>query len=373
MPTEPGVLAVGNFDSNVGYAWRLMEGLWCELSSVMRPKGHSMRVCFPSISTVPSCLTENGFEVDELDFSQRSSVAVFSQIKYLKRHSIKVLYLTDFPTANFRYVLYRMVGVKRIIIHDHTPGVRTPPGKIKRLLKSLINRLPLYSSSACFAVSPYVEERLHKVNCVPKSKIFCVTNGIDPLINYRALEKQQHLVEIVTVARASYYKGIDFALRTLAKLINEEGIYNFRYTLYGDGPDLAAFRKLSETLQLQEIVTFAGSVSNIPERLQNCDIAFHPSKGEAMSLAILEYMRAGLTVVASDNPSVSSALVHDEYALIYREEDTSSAAQTLKLAIQYPEVRERIGLAAREKVENEFSSVAMFKRFRAALEEVIAP
>src|SRR5690625_7391841 len=88
------------------------------------------------------------------------------------------MYLTDAHTASFRYLLFRLSGVKKIIVHDHTPGVRTRPRRLKRWYKTVLNRMPLLSCTACFAVSPYVAERLHVVNCVPQKKIHCGTNGM---------------------------------------------------------------------------------------------------------------------------------------------------------------------------------------------------
>lgn len=170
MRSERGALAVGNFDSNVGYAWRLMESLWCDLARVMQTPGHKMHVCFPSISVVPPCLVEHGYQAHTLDFTSRSLPDVIKQLKFIRRHAIELVYFTDAHTASFRYLLFRLAGVKQIIVHDHTPGVRTPPGLMKRAYKSLLNRLPLVSCTACFAVSPYVAERLHRVNCVPLKK-----------------------------------------------------------------------------------------------------------------------------------------------------------------------------------------------------------
>ncbi len=370
MKDRPGVLAVGNFDSDVGYAWRLMESLWCDLSDHMRNKGYSMYVCFPTISKIPECLTDHEFQVDQVDFTKPSLKHTFRQLSHIKRHSIRVLYLTDFKTASFRYALFRMAGVRKIVVHDHTPGLRSKPSWLKRAIKSVFNRLPLVSCSASFAVSPYVQRRLIDVNCVPDSKVYCVTNGIRFTPQVPATKPDSELVVIVTVARANYYKGIDFAIKVIKQLV-DEGITNVRYVLYGDGPDLEAFKELSVKLGIEELVQFSGAVDDIPNRLPQCDIAFHPSKGEAMSLAILEYMRAELPVVASDNPSVSSALVHDQYALIYNEGNLKSATHALASLIRDSNLRKRLGTRGRKMIETEFSYAAMSHRFVSALKQVV--
>lgn len=371
MRNRPGVLAVGNFDSNIGYAWRLMERLWCELAKYFSDKDYAMHVCFPTISTIPDCLKENGFCVETMDFSKNSISDLINQCIYLKKNSIKVLYLTDFKTVSLRYAFYRLVGVKTIIVHDHTPGRRTKPKPLKSLVKSLLNCIPLISSSGSFAVSPYIENRLIEVNRVPKRKVYCVTNGIDCIPENAHPNFQGKDVTIVTVSRANYYKGIDFALHVVKDLIDNHGIKGIRYNMLGDGPDLEDFKNLSKELGLEHVVDFSGAVTDVTERLHNCDIAFHPSKGEAMSLAILEYMRAGLPVVASDNPSVSSALKHNEYAVIYKEGSVSEAAKALRFLIEKPHVRMELGREARHQMNSQFSTDAMLERFTKALDAVL--
>jgi glycosyltransferase involved in cell wall biosynthesis len=370
MPNKFGVLAVGNFDSNVGYAWRLMETLWCELAKIMSEEEHDMHVCFPSISIIPPCLADHNYQAHTLDFTDQSLKGVAKQLLFLRRHGIKLVYFTDAPTTALRYVLFRLAGVEKIIVHDHTPGVRTRPNLVKRMYKGALNQLPLMSCSACFAVSPYVADRLHTVNCVPKRKIHCVTNGIAIGASpSKRPEKEQ--VVIVTVGRANYYKGIDFAIRVVSYLVHTSGITRLHYILYGDGPDLRHFKKLAEECGVSSYVSFAGAVDDVPERLKRCDIAFHPSRGEAMSLAILEYMRAGLPVVASDNPSVSSALKENESAAIYPEGSVELAAERLRILITSRDERLRLGANARKEIEQTFSDKAMAERFAQSVRDVL--
>lgn len=369
MPNKRGVLAIGNFDSNVGYAWRLMESLWCSLAKVTASPDREMHVCFPSISTVPECLIEHGYQAHTLDFTDRSLPAIIKQLRFIRRHGIQLMYFTDAHTASFRYLVFRLAGVKKIIVHDHTPGVRTRPRWLKRWYKTVLNRMPLLSCTACFAVSPYVAERLHVVNCVPQKKIYCITNGIRvgaPL----PPRTENHTLTIVTVARANYYKGIDFAIKVMHHLVHTAGISHLHYVLYGDGPNLDEFKALADQYKVMDYITFAGAVSDVPDRLLSCDIAFHPSRGEAMSLAILEYMRAGLPVVASDNPSVSSALVHDEFALLYPEGSVDQAARAIQRLVNDVDTRTRLGMEARRQLETEFSDTRMANRFVAALRSV---
>ncbi|GAA0839870.1 hypothetical protein GCM10009113_04040 [Marinobacter szutsaonensis] len=91
-----------------------------------------------------------------------------------------------------------------------------------------------------------------------------------------------------------------------------------------------------------------------------------------MSLAILEYMRAGLPVVASSNPSVSSILENDHDSLIYEEGKEASAVHALLALINSSSYRNALGQSGQDKVKREFSTQSMLARFRNALSTVIA-
>lgn len=363
---KPGFLAVGNFDSDVGYAWRLMESLWVLMAETLTPMGLHPHVCFPTLSVIPACLSDAGFVVHQYDFSKRDIRSVISQAHFLNVNNIKLLYLTDFKTFDFGYLLYRIVGVKKIIVHDHSPGIRRLPGRTKYTFKRLLHRISLLSADACFAVSPYIKSRMLEVNGIPENKIYCITNGIT-VAGGQPILRNQGEIKIITVARANYYKGIDFAIKVMAALIKRVGTTSVSYTLFGDGPNLAEFQYLAEKLGVSREVIFAGKITDVSTKLSEFDIAFHPSRGEAMSLAILEYMRAGLPVVVSSNQSVSSFLVDNITAAIYQEEVVDAAVDRLVELISSYEMRRQLGLGGWQAVVEQFNDENMFKAFKVSL------
>ncbi|WP_111641478.1 glycosyltransferase family 4 protein [Marinimicrobium alkaliphilum] len=366
MNREYGFLAVGNFDSSTGYAWKLMEKLWLEAASTLREYGYRPIVVYPSVSDEPKILSEAGFQIDALDFKVRSWSGLFKQCLYIRRNDVRCIYFTDFATASWRYAIFKGFGVKKIIIHDHMPGIRTRPGFLKRLFKRLYNRAPFFAADQCFAVSPYIARRLEEVNCFPRERVVCITNGIHPPQSVKTEYESAETTKIVSIGRANYYKGIDFALSVLSRLV-QRGDKTIRYTLYGDGPDLEAFKALARKLGVDEFVDFPGATNDIGERLPHYDIAFHPSRGEAMSLALLEYMGTGLPVLTSDNSSVSSFLTDGKDAVIYRSEDVEDCAEKLGALISSVERRKEIGWNARLSVLNNYTEEKMLREFREAM------
>jgi glycosyltransferase involved in cell wall biosynthesis len=255
-----------------------------------------------------------------------------------------------------------LLGVRNIIVHDHTPGYREPIKGYKKLIKIFINSIPFFTADTVIGVSPYVCSRLKDVTCAPERKIHLVTNGIeDTIVPAPTGIDDPRPTKIVTVARANYYKGIDFAIKTIALL--KETLPDIEYTLIGDGPNLEEFKALAKELGVDDKVVFAGKCDNVAERLSHFDIAFHPSKGEAMCLAIVEYMRAGLPIIVSTNKSVNSILHDGIDGSFYTEASTRSASEKLLALIFDSKHRIKMGHNARSSFLEKYNHSQMKHQF----------
>lgn len=358
---KPAILLVANWDSNVGYAWWLMESYWVRIA---RHYADDFKIIlsFPTISKIPDHLQKAPIDCVECAFAQGWKINFLDRLGFIVRNKIKLIYLTDHPSYSVWYFLYRCLGVKWIITHDHSPGLRDAPSGVKKLFKSLLNRMPWLSANACIGATQYVQERLQRVNCIPAEKCFAAPNGIllrDLRVDKHELRQKLGIAldscVIITVARANKYKGIDFALDVFKFITQAHPDLNFTYLMVGDGPHLAEFKGRATELGLAEQVVFTGRVDTVDEYLAAADIAFHPSLGEVgYCLAILEYMQAQLPVVVPDNPSVCGA-TNAQTGSIYPEFKVEAAADALVRLMQQPVLRAQQGEAGRQTVEMQFN------------------
>jgi glycosyltransferase involved in cell wall biosynthesis len=350
---------VANWDSNEGYAWWLMESFWVALAERYRDTLRPI-VAYPSISEIPAAVAASPLEVELADFSRFGFGTVFRQLRYLRSRSVRALYLSDQPNWHWAYLLFRLAGVRTIIVHDHTPGVRVPPSGLKRVLKRVLARLPWVNADGYIGATEYIRSRLVQVTCLPEKKCFSAPNGIPAVappqvsIHDRIGIPEGRSV-IVTAARANHYKGGLFALQAFVHLREETPDLDWHYVFCGDGPNLEAFRAGAREHGLEDRVSFPGRVEGVTELFESCTAAFHPSRGEVgYSLSILEYMRGGLPVLVPDNPSVCEATDDGETGLVYAEGDAEAAAAALARLLCDPAATERMGAAAREAVHRKY-------------------
>ena len=338
MSNNGNILLVANWESNVGYAWWLMENFWAAISDNFEKQGKTSYLIYPKISQIPNSIADSNIEVLEHDFRNRSLSNLKKLYRLVKQNNIKYVYLTDAPFYSLFYLILRLWGVKKIVIHDHTPGDRTPASGFLKFLKSTTQRIPFFTADHFIAVTDFVYERFINVACIPPNKCSCASNGITPIdlenINYNYAQNTfcipKDRIIIVSTGRASYYKGIDFLIECANELINNQGLDQLHFLYCGDGPNLNDFKSLVIQYKLEDKFTFAGNRSDIREILPSCDIGFHTSSGEVgYSLSILEYMSAGLATVVPDRPSTSLAITRNENGVIYRPCDIHSATNAL--------------------------------------------
>lgn len=351
------LLLVANWDSGTEYAWWLIESFWLLLGQYYSDKEKEVYLVYPSISTIPKKISESQIVVGQLDFRKSDLVSLFRQYRFIRQHRIGAIYFSDYSSCNLKYLIFRLAGVRHIIVHEHVPGTRDIPGKTKLLVKKWMHRMPLICASGLIAATEYVRRRHIKVNGMPEEKCYCASNGLpEPLVvqpvdvcgEFGIPENRKIMV---TTGRATKYKGVDFALAILAKLVNEQKRQDIHYLFCGDGPDLGLFKSTAKNLGIEGYVTFTGQLDTVFPYLASCDFAIHPSKGEVgYSLSILEYMQAGLPVIVPDNPSVCGATLDGVNGYIYRENDLSDAADKVTQLLSNPELIDTLGMRAKQIV-----------------------
>lgn len=333
------ILLVANWESDVGYAWWLMENFWATIANHFGSQNMNCLLLYPKITTIPKSISVTTIITNELNFSDHSLGTIRKLHQLIKQNNIRHIYLSDSPAYSWFYLLLRLFGIKNIAIHDHTPGERTIPSFPRNVIKSFIHRIPYYTADHFIAVTSFVHARLLNVSRIPAHKCSVASNGIHP---YDLRHSDTHYAHhqfnidenkqiIVTTGRAAYYKGIDFFIRCADELINKQGHKQLHFLFCGDGPDISDFKELVLKLNLKHCFTFAGKRSDIDKILPSCSVGLHCSAGEVgYSLSILEYMSAGLVTIVPDNPSVSLAITNSVNGLIYKPRDINSACEAIK-------------------------------------------
>lgn len=114
----------------------------------------------------------------------------------------------------------------------------------------------------------------------------------------------------------------------------------------------------------------------VPALLVRADIGLVPYASDSPAyfspLKLFEYMAAGLPLVAGAIPGVSDVVGADE-ALLVPPGDPHRLAEGVAVLAQAPELRRRMGRAARERVASEHTWSHRAQRIIAAVQELRSP
>lgn len=117
---------------------------------------------------------------------------------------------------------------------------------------------------------------------------------------------------IVFLGRLVPRKGCQLLLEAVAALRSDEAFTQLRVIVCGGGPLEGALRNYVRQQNLEDIVVFAGRVSEAdkPRYLASADIAVFPSSGgESFGIVLIEAMASGrAAVLGGDNPGYRSVL-----------------------------------------------------------------
>lgn len=363
---SPGgnLLLVANFAPGAGYAWWLMQRYWLELADLAEERGARAFLAYPEPGDLPGVITESSIEVVWHRFNTEGARDTIASAKLTRQLRIRNVYLTDRSFFDPAYLALRAAGVRRIINHDHTPGDRPRIEGFQGTVKSFRNRLPGLHVDHWIALSPLMRTRAIQNGCIPPHRISVVPNGIEP-INRRpgaAAEVRSmfglraEAKVVVTVGRAHPYKRIDFAVRLAASVRDTRPDLLVTFLFIGAGPDLPRLKALACDLELEPgRFIFAGGRTDVRSILPGCDVALHPSRGEGFSLAILEYLSAGLPTLVPDVPSVAQIIQPGVTGAIYPDNDLGAARRMLLRMIDHEEERRRMGEFAAELIRNKYT------------------
>jgi glycosyltransferase involved in cell wall biosynthesis len=365
-------LLVANYESDVGYAWWLMENFWQVVATSLAGSGRECLLAYPRIRVIPDVVRNAPIKTVEFQFGRASTSEVWRGLGFIRRHSIRSVYVSDWPNTHWAYALWRLAGVKQIVLHMHSGGDSPPPTGIRARLKDLLHAIQLFSATLYVAPSAPMAARLQSVARVPRRRCRIVTNGIrlfqpDPGMRpvvRRRIGIPDDAVLIALVSRATYAKGLDFSVQCVADLLKDAALRDRVFAVHcGDGPDLETFRQMAAGADIGDNFRFLGHRNDVREILGAADIALHASRSEAMSLAILEFMCAGLAVVTPDLASVSTAIEPGVTGVTYRHESRDDAVRTLRRLIDDAQLRRSLGSAAARACREKYSLEAMNRAF----------
>lgn len=184
--------------------------------------------------------------------------------------------------------------------------------------------------------------------------------------------KENTIIKIVMVGHIQPNKGQHILIEAIGRLpidIRKRVHVDFIGEAYKDY--MKKLKKIIQSENLEESISFLGYVENVNERLKNYDIGINASKSEGFGLITVEYMMSGLVVIASDTGANVEILSDGINGVLYKYGDTRDLAakieKAIKLYIKDSSMRAKACTDAVEKFASRVSAEKIFLYYQKLL------
>ncbi|MBV9046798.1 MAG: glycosyltransferase [Solirubrobacterales bacterium] len=179
---------------------------------------------------------------------------------------------------------------------------------------------------------------------------------------------------LVTVGHLVARKRHADVIRALALL--KDGHADLRYVIVGDGPERERLASLTRSLDLQGRVEFRGQLAPAAAlaAAQTGSLFVLPSVEEAFGVAYVEAMAGGVPAIGcqgEDGPAEIAAA--GEGIVLVPPADPAALAERIASLLAHPDRLARLGRAARETVQNQFTWPRCGRETVQAYLDVLAP
>lgn len=269
-----------------------------------------------------------------------------------------------------------LVAAARRLSGAHFPPVIRTKHNIFEWRPNVANRWLYRQIDAFISISSFIDKQIDAfpgIGARPRTMIFSVPDTtrikaqVETMRGELALPPGAFLWG--STGRLRSEKGWDVLLPAFAELRRTHP--HAHLIIAGDGSDRAKLEQLAGQLGLTPpALQFLGFRKDVPAVLRSLDAYVLASRAEGLGTAILEALAAGLPVVATRVGGIPDSVRDGETGLLAESENPASLATAMRRIMEEPELGKRLGKAACEMIDNEFTEPRLVQKTLEFYEEV---
>ena len=280
----------------------------------------------------------------------------------------QLTYFTFAPVggAFFRDAFFTMIIKlfgKKLVLHLHGKGIsKAAAGSV---LKKFLYRIS-FKNTRIIVLAPVLE---NDIRSVFNGKVFFLSNGIPSLEANRG-EKSNQVPVILYLSNLIRSKGIYLFLECLQTLQRNQ--VDFKAIIIGAEGDVSISEVKDFIMNngLGKKTEVMGPLYGEEKQrvMLRSDMLVFPSfyENEAFPLTILEAMRAGMTVIASNNGAIPEIVDNGVTGYVVPIREVDEMTRKIKFLCENETTLKKMGIAAREK----FGQCYTIEKFEQGLFEI---
>lgn len=242
----------------------------------------------------------------------------------------------------------------------------------KDVYKQLFKQGDLYSVN-----TEFTRNKVIALGC-PENKIIKLPVGFEIAeYSFRERKLTSSQVKIITIARLVEKKGIEYAIKAIAKVA--ENHPNIIYNIAGDGPLRESLEKLILDLKISDNVKLLGWMTQ--EQVRQLYVDSHifvlPSvtaatgDREGQALVLQEAQAMGLPVVSTLHNGIPEGVLEGKSGFLVPERDVDALAEKIGYLVENPEIWTQMGQHGRKFVEERYDIKQLNKQLVEMYEKLL--
>lgn len=260
-----------------------------------------------------------------------------------------------------------------LAIHGSCSEAQCLP-KWKKLILSVLERKTVSNSDYCYAVSHYVEGwkvTQSSNNCL--GVVYNLSGNLDTVCDREDMRKKLGIPldapVVVSTGRIIEEKGYDLVVPIFERLCKR---HNAHLILVGDGWYLNKLREEVGRADLGNQVIFTGYKQSVNDYLNASDIYWTSTKHETLGCSIIEACSFGLPVVATNVGGIPEIVEDGVCGYLIDNNDVSGFADKLSLLCSDVQLRRRMGLKAKQRIDSVYSEQAITSQLAKIYSKVLS-
>ncbi|WP_372774659.1 glycosyltransferase [Mangrovibacterium sp.] len=339
-------------------AARYSSGALREFALEWEKAGHCVQVIRPHFAYEKEPFREKPFIIGrniQVEFIQPKRVPLvkWTFYSYAKLRK-KLQFAPDVVVCHLYNSYFTFSGLARQLKVPFVIGIHMSDIKIAKNWFHRFHQQMVFRQASGFACrSQSYEKQFSEIFPSHADKTFLAQSGIPPdYLKMKTTSEDSPITRIITVSRLEKRKQIDRVIRALKELSVES---DWHYTIVGEGGEKDELKRLTNELDLNEHVHFAGALprAEVMEQLQQHEVFVLPSYQETFGLVYLEAMAAGCLVIGSRNEGIDGIIQDGENGFLCDAAIQESIQAKLMEAISLDaDGRKRIHQRAEQTIEN---------------------
>jgi GalNAc-alpha-(1->4)-GalNAc-alpha-(1->3)-diNAcBac-PP-undecaprenol alpha-1,4-N-acetyl-D-galactosaminyltransferase len=253
----------------------------------------------------------------------------------------------------------RSLGLPVIISERYNPWKFNPPITWKVFRK----RVYPYAD---YVVVQSIEAFEFFCKFCKKEKIKIIYNPVLIPDNTIDCYDQDNPKVILGVGRLKHVKGYDLLVEAFARLHTSD----WQLWIVGEGEERSNLEKMISDLKLNDRIKLLGQSDQVGIYYQSAAIFALSSRAEGFPNSLAEAMSYGLPCISMNCETGPAVLIeHAKNGLLVPNKDISAFSAGLQYLIDEPDIRERLGAAARTTIEQKFRLDAIMKQWEDLVDE----